>query len=299
MSRWFRHYAGMMRDEKLVAVAIRSKQPVERVVWVWGAVLESAAEIDDAGRFEVDAAEVAYFLRSDEGDIRAVLDALATAGRLAGDRVVKWGDRQYQSDKAAERQARYRERQRQGHQTPRSDDQKASQAVTHDVTVTSRDGEVTAQETDTDTEITEANASDAPSAVDARSVLWSDGLSALIAISGKTEAGARAILGKWLKASRDDCALVMSKIIAARENRMGDPIAWITAALDPPKPNASRPGVVGAAQRILESEKNGSEGVFGNHSNAQLLPPARSNRQRNADEDIFGGPSGHQLPSNH
>lgn len=146
---------------------------------------------------------------------------------------------------------------------------------------------------------TEADASDAPPAVDARAMLWSDGLTSLKAISGKTEAGARAILGKWLKASRDDCALVMSKIAAARDNRMGDPIAWITAALDPPKPNGSRPGVVGAAQRILESENHGSESVFGHHGNAQLLPPARSNRQRNPDEDIFGGAAGHQLAGNH
>jgi hypothetical protein len=36
MSRWFRHYAGMMRDDKLVRVAIRSGQTIERVVWVYG-----------------------------------------------------------------------------------------------------------------------------------------------------------------------------------------------------------------------------------------------------------------------
>lgn len=39
MSRWFRHYAGMMRDDKLVGAAIRAKQPVERVVWVWADVV--------------------------------------------------------------------------------------------------------------------------------------------------------------------------------------------------------------------------------------------------------------------
>ena len=43
MSRWFRHYAGMMRDDKLVRAAIKSKQSIERVLWIWGAVLESAA----------------------------------------------------------------------------------------------------------------------------------------------------------------------------------------------------------------------------------------------------------------
>lgn len=112
MSRWFRHYAGMMRDEKLVRAALQAKQPVERVVWVWGAILESAAEIQDHGRFDLDAAEAAYFLRTDEGDIRSILDALTALQRLAADRVVNWGARQFDSDRSAPRQAAYRERQR-------------------------------------------------------------------------------------------------------------------------------------------------------------------------------------------
>lgn len=146
MSRWFRHYAGMMRDEKLVSAAVKSKQPVERVVWVWGAILESASEIDDAGRYELDPAEVAYFLRADEADVVAVIQALAAANRVADGVVVKWGDRQYQSDKSAERQARYRER-KQG-----KDRNSDVRDVTSDGDVTSRDGAVTPQETEADTD---------------------------------------------------------------------------------------------------------------------------------------------------
>ena len=146
MSRWFRHYAGMMRDEKLVAVAIRSKQPVERVMWVWGAILESAAEIEDAGRYELDAAEAAYFLRADEADICAVLTALANAGRVADGAVVKWGDRQYLSDKSSERQARYRERMR---SKDRHGDAQEEQS---DVTPPSPQRHVTPQETETEEE---------------------------------------------------------------------------------------------------------------------------------------------------
>jgi hypothetical protein len=112
MSRWFRHYAGMMRDDKLVRVAIRSKQTIERVVWIYGAILESAAEIDDGGRYDLDTAEVAYFLRADEADVDAVLVALADAGRLAENGVVKWGNRQFQSDRSKDRVAAYRERKR-------------------------------------------------------------------------------------------------------------------------------------------------------------------------------------------
>lgn len=131
MSRWFRHYAGMMRDDKLVGAAIRSKQSVERVVWVWGAILESAGEINDGGKFEFDAAEVAYFLRADEADISAILSALTNAGRVAEGVVVNWGARQFQSDTSATRQAAYRERKR-------------SRDGQCDVPETGNDGEVTA-----------------------------------------------------------------------------------------------------------------------------------------------------------
>lgn len=89
MSRWFRHYAGMMRDEKLVAAAVRSRQPVERVVWVWGAILESASEIEDAGRYEIDPAEVAAFLGADARDILAIQDALRVI-RYVDEGAVVW-----------------------------------------------------------------------------------------------------------------------------------------------------------------------------------------------------------------
>jgi hypothetical protein len=105
VSRWFRHYAGMMRDDKLVRVAIRSGQTIERVVWVYGAVLESAAELDDDGRYDLAADETAYFLRADEADVRAILTTLEAAGRLDRDRVVNWGQRQFASDKSKDRQA--------------------------------------------------------------------------------------------------------------------------------------------------------------------------------------------------
>lgn len=146
MSRWFRHYAGMMRDEKLVAVAIKAKQPVERVIWVWGAILESAAEMNDGGKFDIDAGEAAYFLRADEADIRSILDTLTASGRVAEGVVLHWSDRQYESDTSAQRQAAYRERKRakRGNGDARE--------TASDVTPPSRDGDVTPQETDTDTE---------------------------------------------------------------------------------------------------------------------------------------------------
>lgn len=110
MSRWFRHYAGLCRDEKLVSAAIKAKQPVERVVWVWCAILESAAEIDDDGRYNIDPAEMAYFLRTDEDDILAITAVLGSLGRVHEGHVVKWGNRQFKSDRSAERVAAHRQR---------------------------------------------------------------------------------------------------------------------------------------------------------------------------------------------
>ncbi|KKC39532.1 hypothetical protein WH87_04895 [Devosia epidermidihirudinis] len=146
MSRWFRHYAGMMRDEKLVSVAVKAKQPVERVVWVWGAILESASEINDNGRYEFDAGEAAYFLRCDDADLVGILACLESLGRLSNGVVVRWSDRQYSSDSAAERQRRYRERK--SANAAVSPDDRDNQRDS-DVTRPSRDADVTAQETDT------------------------------------------------------------------------------------------------------------------------------------------------------
>jgi hypothetical protein len=146
---------------------------------------------------------------------------------------------------------------------------------------------------------TEPNGSDAPPAVDARQLLWSEGLSILKAISGKPDSGARQLLGKWLKAGRDDCALVMSKIIAARDNRVGDPVAWITAAVSPPGTSKQRSGAVAALHHIIESENNGSEGIFGDHRHVELLPTTGIDGQRDTPENVLGSPSRREFAGHH
>lgn len=155
MSRWFRHYAGMMRDDKLVRVAIRSGQTIERVTWVWGAVLESAAEIDDGGRYDLDAAEIAYFLRADEGDVGNILNELEVSGRCSGGRVVKWSNRQFTSDRSADRQRAYRERKRQ----PVLPSDAREEMRNGEVTSLSRYGDAPKAELETETEVSEPNGS--------------------------------------------------------------------------------------------------------------------------------------------
>jgi hypothetical protein len=109
MSRWFRHYAGLVRDEKLVRVALKAKQPIERVVWIWGAILESAAEINDGGRFEFDCEEAAHFLHVSETDCNVTVTELETQGRVSCNIVCNWNDRQFVSDSSTERVRRHRQ----------------------------------------------------------------------------------------------------------------------------------------------------------------------------------------------
>lgn len=214
MSRWFRHYAGMMRDDKLVRVAIKSKQPIERVLWIWGAILESAAEIDDNGRYDLDAAEIAYFLRADEDDIASVLDALAGAERVAEGRVVHWGDRQFTSDRSKDRVAAHRERKR---------------AEKHGSEVTGGEGNVfvtlqprhgNSPETETETDIPIANAIGAKP--DSDSKFWADAKAYL----GSNRGG---LINKWLR--ENPKAEVAKAITAAQLERAVDPPAYITKTL--------------------------------------------------------------------
>lgn len=181
MSRWFRHYAGMSRDDKLVRAAVKARQPVERTVWVYGAILESAAEINDAGRYDFDIDEAAYFLRCEPSDLSSIVDALRDLGRIDSGKVTKWGDRQFESDGSKERQQRYRDR------------RKASQHRDGDVTPPSRDGTVTLQEAETETQSeTDSNATSVPEPEGAR-VSFEDVLEAYPRDPGtKTETARRA-----------------------------------------------------------------------------------------------------------
>lgn len=139
-----------MRDEKLVSAAVKSKQSVERVVWVWGAILESASEIQKGGRYEFDTDEAAYFLRCDALDIVSIVNALEALGRVAAGVVVRWGDRQYESDKSNERVRRHRERKQNDNQPQKPHCNDRDSGPPNNVTTIDR--YVTPPETEADTE---------------------------------------------------------------------------------------------------------------------------------------------------
>ena len=53
-------------------------------------------------------------------------------------------------------------------------------------------------------------------------------------LTGKPDGPSRALLGKLLRSSRDDCAEVHRVLREAASLRPADPVAWITAAVSHP-----------------------------------------------------------------
>ncbi|CAN7614420.1 hypothetical protein LJR009_005480 [Bosea sp. LjRoot9] len=114
MSRWYRAYAGTVKDDKLAEVAVIAACSRSVAIAVWHALLESAAETDAGGRFETTPRRVAAALCEPAGTIAATFAAMAEIGMITGDAVSAWKTRQYESDKSTERSRRHREAKRSG-----------------------------------------------------------------------------------------------------------------------------------------------------------------------------------------
>jgi hypothetical protein len=251
MSRWFRHYAGMMRDEKLVRVAVKSRQPIERVIWVYGAMLESACEVQDGGRFDIDADEIAYFLRCEAEDITAIVGGLEASGRTEGDTIPRWADRQFESDASRERVRKHREKKA---KRPCNADE-----TLQPVTVTLQETET---ETDTEREETLANANDAADAPPLSPVdeVWVHCVPELVALSGKAESTVRKWIGKGL--SKHSPVALRDAIRAAVAAKTGDPFAYVTRVLIPDPQARGSPGRADCASAADELVKRLSDDTF-------------------------------------
>lgn len=226
MNRWFRHYAGMMRDPKFVGIAARTREPLERVLFVWGCILENASEQNDGGRYALDTDELAYTLRCDVESIEKIHSSFGV-DMVSDGVVLNWKARQFETDThdgtGAERQRRHREKKRNG-------------AVT-DVTPL-RNGTVTAQSTESETEKTKApsGALSAPAVaplpvVDTKRVIFGDCLRWMMAADQtKTEAQHRDLLGKMVK-KYGDVAVILAIQTASRDPPAGNPMAWVIGLL--------------------------------------------------------------------
>lgn len=128
MSRWFRHYAGMMGDPKFAGVARLCKRSRAEVLFVWGIILESAAEGASAS-YEWDADVVGELLNLDTPDAQAIHDAMVAKGLLANGAVASWDRRQFTSDDSSERVKAHRQRRRADRNATGNDDVTTCNAV--------------------------------------------------------------------------------------------------------------------------------------------------------------------------
>ncbi|QOF94241.1 DUF1376 domain-containing protein [Novacetimonas hansenii] len=70
-----------------------------------------------------------------------------------------------------------------------------------------------------------------PLAPDARTVLFRQGLDALVSMTGKTQPAARRLMGKWLKATKDNAQLLSAILFECSQARPIEAIPWIEGAI--------------------------------------------------------------------
>lgn len=166
-----------------------------------------------------------------------ILAALQDAGLIKplsdGWEPHEWAEYQYPSDSSAERQKRYRDRQRDG-------------SVTSQPPSPSRhsDAADTEQNREEQKEEEEKPAQSAPILSDQ---IWGVGIAYLTGAGVKSP---RPILGKWRRDYGD--AKLLSVLIEAQKAGVSEPVAWITAAL---MNGGRKPGGPPAEKRIWS--KNG------------------------------------------
>jgi hypothetical protein len=233
MSRWYRAYSGTVKDDKLAEVAVIVGCSRSVAIATWHAILESAAECNDGGRFDTTSRRVAAVLGEPATVIDQVFQAMQELGMIEGQEVGAWKKRQFESDSSTERSRKHRETKRNG-----------------DATLQERSA--TPPYTETDTEhsqvislpTVERKPSTAPQAAptDFRGDLFERGRTSVEAMTGMPAPKARTLIGSWLKLANDEAVIVLEAIDAASEARPADPVPWIRRTIesrmrtrDPPK----------------------------------------------------------------
>lgn len=219
MTRWYRAYEGTVTDPKLGEAAMIAGTSRSVAIAAWHALLESACETRDAGRFTTSPARLAVILVEPLDIARAMLDAFAEIGLTNGGSIAAWSRRQYESDSSTDRSKRHRQRKRNG-----------------DATLQGRCA--TPPETEADTEGSDANASGAgaplappppPQPFDVRAAIFGSAIP-MLTTAGVPDRNARSLVGRWRKNHGDGA--VLDALSAAQLETPSDPAAWITATLE-------------------------------------------------------------------
>ena len=117
MSRWYRAYSGIVKDDKLAEVAVIAGCSRSVAIASWHAILESAADSQDGGRFDTTPRRVAAVLGEPASAIEGVFAAMTELGMIGDGSVVAWKRRQFESDNSTERSRKHRETKRNGDAT--------------------------------------------------------------------------------------------------------------------------------------------------------------------------------------
>lgn len=117
MSRWYRAYAGTVRDDKLAEAAVIAGCSRSVAIAAWHSILESAAEIAEGGRFDTTPRRVAAILGEKASIIEGLFGALTELGMIQDQAVAAWSKRQFESDSSTERSRKHRETRRNGDAT--------------------------------------------------------------------------------------------------------------------------------------------------------------------------------------
>jgi hypothetical protein len=115
MASWFRSWHGAPTDTKFNVIAKRAGVVPGVVSAVWWALLDHASQAEDRGSVaDWDVETYAAWSGWDEGEVTAVVQAMKDKGLIDGDRIAHWDKRQPNDDTNKERQARWRERNKEG-----------------------------------------------------------------------------------------------------------------------------------------------------------------------------------------
>lgn len=215
MTDWVRLWHDMPTDPKWRTIARKSGQRVGDVIAVFNFLMVNASSnaVKRGTLCGFDIEDVATALDLSDADVQAIINAMQ--GKvLDGDELTGWERRQpKREDNSSGRVKAYRERKRSEHDADERDGTQAN-AVKRNVT------QRNAPETDTETDITLAKASDAEASPD--KMFW-DGAKAYL---GKAKSG---MIGKWVKDHGREATA--KAITAAQIERAVDPVPYIERVL--------------------------------------------------------------------
>jgi hypothetical protein len=215
---WYRRYHGTCRDEKLELAANEADLPRPYAIAGWDGILEFASQHDARGSIEgMDARRLAVMIGCRIDEAERLISAFRTQGMIDGSSVVKWKDRQFQSDTSTERSRRHREKTK-------------TIAVETDATLQQRSRNAPDTESDTDSERKKEDA--APPRrppVDDDTKAATDPLG--YCFRRFVEMGvARSLVGKWKLKLTDPPSDFLDILTAMEEANPDDPKSWFIAA---------------------------------------------------------------------